>query len=103
MRLESSTSSDEDPSVTFSSAGDKGVTLTVTDDDGATNSITQTVTVAQAPAPAPGSLGLRDQPPRLVESGDRLDPEIELLGADRNALSIEGSRSALASPMHAVR
>ena len=45
------TSSDPNPSVTFATEGSKTVTLSVTDDDGATDSETKTVNVAAAPPP----------------------------------------------------
>jgi hypothetical protein len=76
----------EDPSVTFATEGPKTVTLTVTDDDGAANTVAQPVTVA----PAPGALGIRSQPPQRVESGDRLEPEVELLDGGRNAMALKG-------------
>jgi hypothetical protein len=79
-------SGNPNPSVTFSSEGAKTVTLTVTDDDGAANTVAQPVTVA----PAPGALGIRSQPPQRVESGDRLEPEVELLDGGRNAMALKG-------------
>jgi PKD repeat protein len=51
------TSSDQNPSVTFSSSGDKTVTLTVTDNDGATSGPTShTVNVAAAPNSPPTAI-----------------------------------------------
>lgn len=45
------TSTTQNPAHTYASAGDYSVTLTVTDDAGATDSSTQTVTVSDAPPP----------------------------------------------------
>jgi hypothetical protein len=46
-----SSSPDEDPTHTYGAAGDYQVGLTVTDNDGAQNSVTHTVTVSDAPPP----------------------------------------------------
>ena len=85
-----SSSPETDPVVTFATEGDKTVTLTVTDDDGATSSIEHEVSVAVAPAPAPRFLGIRAEPRSQIESGGRLEPEIELLDAGRNEVALEG-------------
>ena len=47
------TSTQVSPNHTYTTAGDKSVTLTVTDDDGATDSITKTVTVTAPPTDTP--------------------------------------------------
>jgi PKD repeat protein len=70
-------SSDPNPSVVFSSEGPKSVTLTVTDDDGATNSSTQSVNVA----PAPGELGLRSQPSSARNGELDDEPEVQLVSS----------------------
>jgi hypothetical protein len=53
-------STEEDPTVTFASEGSKTVILTVTDDDGATDTETKQVTVAPAPTPNQAPVGVAD-------------------------------------------
>ncbi len=63
------TSTDQNPSHTFGAAGTYNVTLTVTDDDGATGSKSQVVTVTSTPEPS--DILLVD-PPETVISKNKL-------------------------------
>ena len=50
------TSTDANPSVTFSTVGPNTVTLSVTDDDGATNEFSREITLTETPPPPPENL-----------------------------------------------
>ena len=98
------TSTDASPSVTFASEGPKTVTLTVTDDDGATDPETKTVNVAPAPqqnqAPIAGNDAYTTpgagQPLTVLAPGvlvNDTDPDGDPLSAQNGSDPAKGSLS----------
>jgi len=71
-------------------SGDDSFSYTVS--DGSLTSNVATVAVTVNPAPAPGVLGFRTEPPTTVSSGQLLDPEpeVELLNSNGDPLQVDG-------------
>jgi PKD repeat protein len=84
-------SNQQNPVTTYDVSGIYNVTLTVTDDDGATDSETGQVTVTDPPPAEVRMLNLRRQPPPQTTSGSELDPgpEVELLSSTEGEIEEE--------------
>jgi PKD repeat protein len=109
-----SASNETNPSVTFASEGPKTVSLTVTDDDGATDTETKTVNVSPPANAAPdavndsystfvdvpinegaGSLTANDSPP---ETGDIYSTSLESSPTNGGQVTVESDGSFIYTP-----